>query len=668
MRLLTLLSCILVWGFWNAQEPGAKLDFGKYKKSKAAVWYLHKTPSDFSWEKSSLLQPPIDYTQAKIHYSRTFLGDTTSVSINDTYVNHNPEPELLTPIARYTSTKKVTNKDWNLFRRYVRDSIAIRILCEYYGVKNVLTPTYTTDKNGIKRKKHESEWSINWDTKINYKKQLGNEDYYSLSQMMYRQHETLDQEIRIDDRKLNYSYPTFNYKNQEEYRYFKNEYFNELDRNEYKWSALCKNNVVALFRDSTMWITDSSSTHYGNIEDGLVAFYNSHPYFENQPATSMNAIQAKAYLHWLETIHQKQLNKNKIPLWVKYNLPTEIKDTTLFQIISLPLSLDSWKITNADYKKFVFYVQDSLARRILAQEYPSKTYLTPVIDSELQEIDEQNWNLNYETKIDWTNKTGVLLKGENEPLYGLLYELFYPKFQGDTNLIDKRKLSIIQYFYDFKNASIELEKGFVNGDQYYNEICADKKFLNRIIPESLTHYKGEATRNSLGKTLNLSYVNEENCTSTDIYSHERRSRFIIQDQLNVYPGIVHREPTTICMKDNTDRNIIYEIEPDQFCTFVNCQLCPQKTDWEVVPEEYDFDSNPDALITNITYFQYIAYWRWRIKKGNYPNESENPLIQNYIPSKDEFKKIQNGKAALHPQEVANMPTPGFGYVVSFYEK
>jgi hypothetical protein len=112
----------------------------------------------------------------------------------------------------------------------------------------------------------------------------------------------------------------------------------------------------------------------------------------------------------------------------------------------------------------------------------------------------------------------------------------------------------------------------------------------------------------------------------------------------------------------------YNCDPDTVCKVVDCDRCPQIFDWEAIPQEYDFKSEPDALITDISYLQFQAYWRWRIRRGELPNKNENPTISHYIPSEEEFNKIQAGEVITHRAETHTLPTPTLNYRVLFYKK
>jgi hypothetical protein len=87
-----------------------------------------------------------------------------------------------------------------------------------------------------------------------------------------------------------------------------------------------------------------------------------------------------------------------------------------------------------------------------------------------------------------------------------------------------------------------------------------------------------------------------------------------------------------------------------------------------VEGKYDFTTNPDALVQNITYEQALAYYHWRINWKGHIVEHENPLISHYIPSEEEWKKIQAGEEVILPAQEVKLPMPAFRYVVRFYPR
>ena len=62
--------------------------------------------------------------------------------------------------------------------------------------------------------------------------------------------------------------------------------------------------------------------------------------------------------------------------------------------------MDQTEITNNEYRQFVNYVKDSIARRILGAEFPEE-FLIPTYDDELEEKGEDEWHLNWNERFSY---------------------------------------------------------------------------------------------------------------------------------------------------------------------------------------------------------------------------------------------------------------------------
>ena len=664
-QLLIFLVGFLLSQLSYSQQPGSKIDFGTYNKNyqfksgnltgvglSSEGPIFKKLPNWGNWTK---VDPNNLSKSAELigHPSKTFLGEIASFSINGEFISKDTSSLESSFIEMYCSDY-VTNADWNLFQEYVKDSI----------VRTLLASEYEEEYLMYKDPDDESKNLLNWEANINWKVKEENQKFETFAQIFYPEYERYYRKLEIDSRKLKYQYEWLN-----------EDCINSGERDLRRCFYIER---VPLFRDSTFWINDTTFNHFSNVEDGLVQFYNSHDYFKNSPVTSITSAQAKAFLQWKQTCHQKALNSQNINLFVKYDLPHGTLDVqNESPVVEIQeFSLSHWQITNADYLGFVNYVRDSIARRILSEEV-DLDYLTMTINSYDLHIDEESmWNVNWKRKIDWKRKTAIPFKGFVDgktqkviPEYGVLNSMFYPIYEvsRDTNTLDKRKLILAQYFYDFKTASLELPK--IKGNQQqikWSENCDQNKvYITNQIPE-FDAYRG-LDRAELGKDLDLSTWNGF-CETSDVHSHQDRSRFIIQDILSVYPTVKHREVNMVCLKDNVSEEDFWYGERDSVsvCKMANCEECPQYWDWESVPDEYDFTSQPKALIKEISYYQFVAYWRWRIHEKRPAFKCANPVVSNYIPSKEEFYKIQNGEKISHQAESHVIPTPTFRCSISFF--
>lgn len=145
--------------------------------------------------------------------------------------------------------------------------------------------------------------------------------------------------------------------------------------------------------------------------------------------------------------------------------------------------MDDTEITNNEYRQFVHYVRDSIARYILGEDVSEEDYW--IIEDEYGEDIDPPF-LNWRTRIYWDGEE------EREALMDLFLpeaERFYRRKEIDT-----RKLMFDYYWVD----------------------------LN------------EAAKKS-GLDLDLGYEDEKFGHYNDIWRHENRSQFIIKERINVYP-------------------------------------------------------------------------------------------------------------------------------------
>ena len=211
------------------------------------------------------------------------------------------------------------------------------------------------------------------------------------------------------------------------------------------------------------------------------------------------------------------------------------------------------------------------------------------------------------------------------------------------------------YFYNFKTASIIGE--FINpkAESEYQTDC--KKLIYSSCKNSNKDGRPICKDLLLGNTNNKCYNN-------DVRSHSDRSKFIIKELINVYPGIKYRSNRMLDKYDTNSANYI-----------------PFEDNLSDTVKTYNFNESPDELITNITYGQFVAFWLWKgrnkISTWDAPGiyfESRsisakdlNLIIKSkYIPTEKEFGEIQSGIEIKKPSINLKLPTPTFRYCISFY--
>ena len=124
--------------------------------------------------------------------------------------------------------------------------------------------------------------------------------------------------------------------------------------------------------------------------------------------------------------------------------------------------MDETEITNNEYREFVYYVRDSLARMYLGEVDPDK-YLITQDKKTGEQFDTPI--LNWEEKIDW--------RTDNQDYIGALEQLYIPEGERFYNKkeIDARKLIYHYSYIDYRAAA---KKEFVEGADYRNGAFANR--------------------------------------------------------------------------------------------------------------------------------------------------------------------------------------------------
>lgn len=102
--------------------------------------------------------------------------------------------------------------------------------------------------------------------------------------------------------------------------------------------------------------------------------------------------------------------------------------------------MDDTEITNNEYRQFVFWVRDSIARKLLGQSYPE--FLISVDENE---VPLETPTINWQERIDW----------QDPDMIRAMEELFIPENERlvFSREVDTRKLIYDYYWLDLKQAS-----------------------------------------------------------------------------------------------------------------------------------------------------------------------------------------------------------------------
>jgi len=104
-----------------------------------------------------------------------------------------------------------------------------------------------------------------------------------------------------------------------------------------------------------------------------------------------------------------------------------------------PFYMKQYEVTNAEYREFVYWVRDSIARRLIGDEYPDE-FLFPTYDSEGTVNDLYLWNLNWDKKFSYDDE---YYKPFLTSMYLPEHERYYRRKEFDT-----RKFNYVFYSFD----------------------------------------------------------------------------------------------------------------------------------------------------------------------------------------------------------------------------
>lgn len=199
--------------------------------------------------------------------------------------------------------------------------------------------------------------------------------------------------------------------------------------------------------------------------------------------------------------------------------------------------IDQTEITNNEYRQFVDWVRDSMAReRIysgLEEDEEASRYISyedMYFDEgalEMVEFEPSDRDVNRaQFSLNWDRKFAY----DDPDLMPLLADMYYPQPERfyKRREFDTRKLNFKYFWIDLREAAqrgrIEIVHNGVDKDG--NEIAPEHRDLNTP-PHPFTE-------EPQGLDKDLSYFNKKG-QSTGLRGHENRQRFIIDEEINVYP-------------------------------------------------------------------------------------------------------------------------------------
>jgi len=290
--------------------------------------------------------------------------------------------------------------------------------------------------------------------------------------------------------------------------------------------------------------------------------------------------------------------------------------------------IDQTEITNNEYRQFVEWVRDSMAReRIYAgideDEEAAEwiNYADMYFDEtglEMVEFDPGNRDENRGLfSLNWDRRFAY----DDEEIIPLLADMYYPEAERfyKRRQIDTRKLIFKYYWIDFREAARRGRIEIVpNGYDNQGNLVSDEHRQLNTAPHPFTE-------EPQGMDLDMGVLNKKG-QNTAIRGHENRQRFIISEEINVFPD-------TLCWV----RDFTYSFHDPMTNMYF----------WHPAYDNYP--------VVGITWVQAKAFSVWRTQLLNSWLEAMGDLfVQDFrLPTEAEWERAARG-------DLNNSPYPWGG--------
>jgi formylglycine-generating enzyme required for sulfatase activity len=258
--------------------------------------------------------------------------------------------------------------------------------------------------------------------------------------------------------------------------------------------------------------------------------------------------------------------------------------------------MDDTEITNNEYRQFVYWVRDSIARKKLGEQYPE--FLTSE-DREGNPIDSPT--INWREKIDWKNPDYQQAMSD---LYVPEHERFYGK-----NEVDPRKLVYEYWWIDLQQAARRINSYNYDAKQYTGNVYNAEGELIPVVDRSsfILHEQVHVYPDTLVWIRDFTYA----------YNDPRTRRYFYHPAFDDYPvvGVTWKQAEAFCNWRSNYRN-----------DFLSKHRMPEEEYYRLPTEvEWEYAARGD---------QQAAMFPW----GAYYSRKENgefmanfkPLRGNYV--------------------------------------
>jgi hypothetical protein len=441
--------------------------------------------------------------------------------------------------------------------------------------------------------------------------------------------------------------------------------FKDWDERKFFYGKYGSGKEVPIAPDRDVWAQKSEYPY--DLYYNLANYYSREDESNGYPVIGLTGTQIEAFLDHEEIKLQKKLNEAEFPYTVHLSLPTEeeikLGDTSdcdckmTFLLESMDMT-EQWQITNEEYWEFLLSVQDSILRENIYYN-TDPTGKNAIEDEDIGEMLNHGDVYYDEVNLSWQ---------EFDPSQPYINRGLFPMSQSFNW---KKTITPAQYVPIFENffqhpEKMDTIKGNVDHKDfkfeeytykyYWEDLGRRSKTGELVWNTSKERYDAKDVWN--GKGVDLDQKSLPGFES-GIRTHANLRDFILEEYVSVYPGINCTACNWNCMHEHGEE-LNFEEQQEV------CDKCP--LDWNENAKPYDFWTQPEELIQDLTYYQAMAYYNWKYHRNTRSSKSETRYHDDLVPTKEQFEKVQKGESFVLDEQKLEFPDPWFRYVIHFYPK
>jgi hypothetical protein len=589
-------------------------------RDRAAI--LHIVGAEFTILPNKSTYPYTSFhSSCTVQPSVTRKYDTTGIYFHNEYLlfRHPIAYKQGSEVLKLMNPAYVTVNEYLEFQDYVRDSIAREKIFD--GLQDddkanryIRYETSYPDKISAQivasqpsyRAFNKSIFPLNWNQPFSY---TSAEFMPLLADMYYPQPERLNLARTFDERKLVYKYTDYYERFQVLERSAVVKRFPQLSESGYQDKTAVQQEMSTL-SDTYYW---SALSHFDRDEYSILGhLYNQK--LKSEPVIGISGMQASAFCHWKQERIQQQLDKQKLPYEAVVTAPLfEEVPSEAAPEMTIPARdyTAQWKITAAEYRKFMAYTQDSILRVTLFRKVPA--------DADAVQM------------LDWPTPCF------DEGSLAIVDALTFDEYRGREAY--NQYVFPLNYRYKIRSGSFGgLMDSILHADTYQHPV--------------FTYFYFDARERSI----------QGKFSTIPRYKADPESR---RDTLRLLFGELDPDGEPIG-KDQVFEyfNVLGQSGGVRY--YENMSRLIHTKSVAILPASAIENADPKSLVQGLSYDQAVAFYYWK-----YPLQAPKTAAawqQFVLPSEEQFRQVQRDEQVVIPARKVAYPTPVFRYVVHLYPK